>query len=340
MGMALFLVGFVVLCVGFISVIKPIRKLRIETRKTGVIVFFVGLIMFITGPLIRSASIPPLPPPSADRQPIAPTAPARQDRSVATSVIAPEMTIEEYIDRCSAVSAAEFEDKCKGKTVTFDGKIRRIVKKDTLEVDVYSSSGKKQGYDLLLSSRRDWNDSWKSYEGRSLRFSGALKDNNYRDHDIEDGIVVSLGTAEDAIRAAEARRRKNLQMEAEKAGFDSVEKYEATKKVAEEREAACREDWSKCETQSDLINNYQGISLAKVMCKMQAEEMAKYGDPDFPWLSFFDTFYKNEKSYQSGRVTLIEPAAKFQNVFGAMAKTRVTCLYDLRTETVVSINIL
>lgn len=57
MGMALFLIGFVVLLVGFISIIKPIKKLKIKTRNIGASVFFVGLAMFITGAIVQGASI-------------------------------------------------------------------------------------------------------------------------------------------------------------------------------------------------------------------------------------------------------------------------------------------
>ena len=202
LGMSVSIIGLVVACGGFISIIKPIRKLNIKTRDRAAVVFFVGLVLFITGPFIDLTGNPP--PLAADEkeQPAAepvlqlaanpPPPTTSQNPTVVTSTITSEMTIEYYIRRCAKISAAEFKDKCKGKTVIFEGKIRQIVQKDTLEVNVYSGSGREQGFDLLLSKKLPWEDAWETYEGRRLTFSGTLKDNSYSDHDIEDGVIVSV----------------------------------------------------------------------------------------------------------------------------------------------------
>jgi hypothetical protein len=81
---------------------------------------------------------------------------------------------------------------------------------------VYSADGARHGYDLILGIAYDWKDDWKSYEGRGLKFSGSLKDNEYSDHDIVKGVIKSVGTKEEAV----AR----------------IEKFEADKKRQEAKE--------------------------------------------------------------------------------------------------------
>jgi len=100
---------------------------------------------------------------------------------------------------------------------------------------------------------------------------------------------------------------------------------------------SCKSDWTKCADNSDIVNNYSGMSAAQVDCKLQAEDHATYGTPEWPWLPF-SHFYPGT-NYSAGIATLIEPKAKFQNGFGAMAHSRVVCIYDLRTKKVLSINI-
>lgn len=96
---------------------------------------------------------------------------------------------------------------------------------------------------------------------------------------------------------------------------------------------SCKSDWRLCADNADLVNNFSGISKAQAACKLAAEKLAKYGDPDFPWLSF-STFYNGNTYLKSGVVTLIEKNAKFSNGFGAMVHTAVECSYDLAAKKV------
>ena len=102
-----------------------------------------------------------------------------------------------------------------------------------------------------------------------------------------------------------------------------------------EPEPACASDWTKCANVEDMANNFHGWSRAKVDCEWDANKMAKYGTPEWPWIDF-GSFYPGPVT---GKATLIEPDAKFQNGFGAMAHTRVVCEYDFRANKVINITL-
>lgn len=86
------------------------------------------------------------------------------------------------------------------------------------------------------------------------------------------------------------------------------------------------------------MNNFEGISYGQASCKMEAQKLAKYGEPKFPFLPF-SSFYKGEGYRKSGIVFLIERDAQFQNGFGAMVHSTVTCRYDLDRRQVLEVNI-
>jgi hypothetical protein len=100
----------------------------------------------------------------------------------------------------------------------------------------------------------------------------------------------------------------------------------------------CKSDWTKCADNSDMANNFDGMSTARYECRRQAIDMAKYGTPEFPWLFYFTAFYPGT-NYSSGIVTVIETDAQFQNGFGAMVHSRVVCKYDLRTKMVIDVSV-
>lgn len=107
--------------------------------------------------------------------------------------------------------------------------------------------------------------------------------------------------------------------------------------IADSSGPLCKLDWTKCTDNKDMANNYRGWVAAVVDCRRETENRARYGTPDWPWPSF--SFFQPGSNYNSGIATLIEPKAKFQNGFGAMAHSRVVCQYDLRTKKVVSVEI-
>jgi len=100
-------------------------------------------------------------------------------------------------------------------------------------------------------------------------------------------------------------------------------------------ETACKADWTKCVDNSEMANNFDGYHKAEYACKRQATDLAKYGTPEWPWFAF-GSFYPGPNT---GTVTLIERDAKFQNGFGAMARSRVECQYDFRANKVVDVTI-
>jgi hypothetical protein len=102
---------------------------------------------------------------------------------------------------------------------------------------------------------------------------------------------------------------------------------------------SCKSNWTLCIDNADLVNNYiESNPIAQVDCQIQAEQSAKYGDPKFPSLAF-DTFHVGNDYVRTGIATLIEPNAQFQNGFGAMVHSEVTCTYDLRAKHVLSVDV-
>jgi hypothetical protein len=104
------------------------------------------------------------------------------------------------------------------------------------------------------------------------------------------------------------------------------------------QEPICRNDWHKCTSNTDLANNYNGMSLARFDCEYDAKNLAKYGDPKFP-TSSFGTFLTGNSFLSTKRITLIEQDAQFQNGFGAMMHVEITCIYDLEAKKVVDVKL-
>jgi hypothetical protein len=96
----------------------------------------------------------------------------------------------------------------------------------------------------------------------------------------------------------------------------------------------CKADWSKCKNNSEIANDYEGMTTAQVACKFYASKLAKYGEPNWPWLSF-SHFTPGDDAPRTGVLHLREPDAQFQNQFGAMAHVDVDCSYDLKNKKVV-----
>lgn len=109
----------------------------------------------------------------------------------------------------------------------------------------------------------------------------------------------------------------------------------------EEKEKAnptCKSNWRLCSDNADLINHFTDISRGQVGCEIEAKKLAKYGDPKFPSF-YFSTFHRGNEYIKTGIVTLIEPDAQFQNAFGAMVHSTVTCTYDLNSDRVLNVTI-
>jgi zinc-ribbon domain len=104
----------------------------------------------------------------------------------------------------------------------------------------------------------------------------------------------------------------------------------------QEREKAnptCVSDYTKCADNKDVVEHHQSkdrMSM-RVKCESAAEDIAKYGKPEFPFLPF--STYRVGRSYvDSGNAVLIENNAKFKNGFGASENVIATCFYDMRND--------
>ncbi len=101
---------------------------------------------------------------------------------------------------------------------------------------------------------------------------------------------------------------------------------------------ACRDHWSRCRDNHDVLKTYPAIGEAQVACKSRANSMASYGNPDWPGLPFRETV-SGTQAPRTGIITLMEDQARFQNGFGAMARVVVLCSYSLRDRVVVDVKV-
>jgi len=118
--------------------------------------------------------------------------------------------------------------------------------------------------------------------------------------------------------------------------FAVASKEYASKQEQERKEAAalqaaineCKQNYRSCADNEMVVNHYGGTSGAQVSCKMEAEKMANYGDPDWTWPNF-STFFVGRDAVETGTLRLVDNDVKFQNAFGAYQRTPLECHYDL-----------
>lgn len=101
---------------------------------------------------------------------------------------------------------------------------------------------------------------------------------------------------------------------------------------------ACRASWSSCADNEQLVNGWSDWNKVQVRCQSAANDKARYGDPEWPWLPF-GTFLKGVDYVKTGRAVAIEPDAKFKNGFNASVRVRVVCVYDLKSDRVQDVSI-
>lgn len=104
------------------------------------------------------------------------------------------------------------------------------------------------------------------------------------------------------------------------------------------REGSCKSDWRQCSDNSELVNKFEEISHGSLSCQYAAKKLAKYGTPSFPFLSF-SNFRSGNDFVRTGLARLVEPDAQFQNGYGALVHSVVTCKYDLNSRQVVDVSI-
>jgi hypothetical protein len=101
---------------------------------------------------------------------------------------------------------------------------------------------------------------------------------------------------------------------------------------------SCTNDWSKCTDNAELANHYSGWTKVQAYCKVEAANEARYGTPVWPWIPF-GSYLPGNDYVTTGIAVAIEQDAQFQNGFGAMAHSTVTCKYDLRADKVLSVEV-
>jgi hypothetical protein len=102
-------------------------------------------------------------------------------------------------------------------------------------------------------------------------------------------------------------------------------------------DSTCITDWARCANNEELAKNYNRWWDVRRECKREADARARY-KTEWPWEAF-GTFNVGNSYIASGKALAIEPEAQFQNGFGAMVRSRVTCTYDLREDRVISVDI-
>lgn len=114
---------------------------------------------------------------------------------------------------------------------------------------------------------------------------------------------------------------------------DKAKAIGSNQEAGDKTKPTCKSDWRLCADNADLINNFGDITRGQVSCKYEANKLAKYGSPTWPWFPF-GTFYKGNEYVKTGIATLVEKDAQFSNAFGAMVHSTVTCRYDLNLQKV------
>lgn len=105
--------------------------------------------------------------------------------------------------------------------------------------------------------------------------------------------------------------------------------------AAETAAPSCKSDFTKCADIREMANNYKDWGLGEIKCKWAADKAAKYGTPEWSWM----TFTKFNNGPITGSATLIDDDVKFQNGFGAMVHSKVYCEYDFRAKKVINVSI-
>jgi hypothetical protein len=72
---------------------------------------------------------------------------------------------------------------------------------------------------------------------------------------------------------------------------------------------------------------------------LEATRSAKYGEPKFPPVIAFGSFSWVGDYKKTGMMVLFEPDAQFQNGFGAMVHSTVSCKYDMNSKEVLDVNV-
>lgn len=104
----------------------------------------------------------------------------------------------------------------------------------------------------------------------------------------------------------------------------------------------CINDYRKCRSLKELIDLYPPVKDARLACIVAADNGLKYGAPEWP--SIFDgpkfgAHLRDEKSWRSGQITLVQQGALIPNAYGGKERGTMFCKYDLNTKEVLSLSV-
>jgi hypothetical protein len=212
---------------------------------------------------------------------------------------------------------------------------------------VYNKNGRYQGSDMYLSNiKYDYQtksltlslgENVKKFSKEELKVtkfdvSGFFVENHMMNHDVK-GIVTSF-----KIDTKKMDEIKKANLEKEKKEASKLKMTLAQYRDYKSKIKFCKKDWKMCVDNAMLINNFSGMSKVKAACKVKANSRAKYGSPDWSWVSF-GTYYVGDRYVKSGLVEVVDNTVKFQNGFGAMKKSKVSCVFDLKSDRVTALSI-
>ena len=101
----------------------------------------------------------------------------------------------------------------------------------------------------------------------------------------------------------------------------------------------CEYFWEQCKDNTEFMNVNQSIlTRIQVDCKFEANDLAKFGTPEWPWVPF-GSYYNDDSIKNDATITLVESDVKFSNGFGAMVKSEVYCTYDLKNDEIIYLDI-
>jgi hypothetical protein len=104
-------------------------------------------------------------------------------------------------------------------------------------------------------------------------------------------------------------------------------------KAAKSYIEACKNDYTSCNNNADLINNYSKIFDATRACQDVIEDKTKYGVewPVFP----FGSFSSGEDYPETSAILIADKQLKVKNEFGTFGKAIAKCRYNLASSKVI-----
>lgn len=105
-------------------------------------------------------------------------------------------------------------------------------------------------------------------------------------------------------------------------------------------ENPCIDDYKKCHNLKELIDLYPPVNDGRIRCIVAANNNLKYGAPEWPSIfngPKFGSHLRDEKSWRTGQITLVQQGALIPNAYGGKERRTMFCKYDLNTQEVISL---